>query len=305
MLRLTRKPTLFVIASALALLFSLGVEAQTAAPNTPTPSVKPAASGGAKLASKRSASKGGKKTPEPQITQAPPPSTPEQMPPLAPTVSYQSGQLTIESQNATLAQVLRSVQIKTGASFDIPPSAGNERVVAHLGPGRPSDVLASLLSGSKFDYIILGSPNQPGTVQKLILTPRQNTPAAVNTAQSRPSQPPPGQEPSPEDDYAQPEPSPESNAAADNENQNQQPQGPGGFRPGAYIPNQNQNGEFPAQQPPQQGSPDAQAPQSQPGAKTPEQLLQELQRMQQQQQMYQQQLNPANQNPPPQEQQQQ
>ena len=231
----------------------------------------------------------------------PPPPTPEQMPPLAPKVTYQSGQLSIESQNATLGQILRSVQSKTGASFDIPATANSERVVAQLGPGQPRDVLASLLNGSKFDYIILGVPDQPGAVQKLILTTRQKAPI-TNTAQVRPAPQP--QEEQPDEDYAQPEPmTVEENSAA--ENQTVQPPPPGAYRPGSPNPNQGpqQTPEFPSQVPP---GADAQAPQ-QPGVKTPEQLLQELNRMQQQQQMYQQQLNPANQNSqpnlPPQEQQ--
>lgn len=200
------------------------------------------------------------------------------MAPVAPTVTYQGGQLTIQSNNATLAQVLRSVQSKTGASFDIPASANNDRVVAQLGPGQPKDVLATLLNGSKFNFIILGSPNQPGSVQKLILTPRQNIPI-TNTAQNRPA-PQPEPEPQQEEDYTPPEPAPVEDNTAN------QAQPPGGFRPG-YTPNM-QNGE--QQQPENNGQP-------QQGVKTPEQLLQELQRMQQQQQLYQQQLNPANQNP--------
>ena len=210
------------------------------------------------------------------------------MAPAAPRVSYQAGQLTIESSNATLAQVLRSVQAKTGASFEVPASANNDRVVARLGPGQPKDVLAALLDGSKFNYIILGSPNQPGSVQKLILTPRQNAPI-TNTAQAR-TGPPVQQEPQQEEEYTPPEPTPvEDNSANEN-------QPPGGFRPG-FGPNQpNQNGEFPAQQPPGTDN----NGQQQQGVKSPEQLLQELQRMQQQQQQYQQQLNPANQNPQPQ-----
>jgi len=204
------------------------------------------------------------------------------MPPVAPTVTYLNGQLSIQSNNATLAQVLRSVQAKTGASFDIPASAGSDRVVAQLGPGQPRDILASLLNGSKFNYIILGSPTQPGSVQKLILMPRQNTPI-TNTAQNRPT-PQPQPEPQPEDDYTPPEPSP----VEDNSANEAQP--PGGFRPG-YTPMPTQPGE-------NQGEPDNNGqPQ---GVKTPEQLLQELQRMQQQQQQYQQQLNPANRNPQPQ-----
>ncbi len=210
------------------------------------------------------------------------------MAPVAPNVSYQAGQLTIESNNATLAQVLRSVQAKTGASFEIPASANSDRVVAQLGPGQPRDVLATLLNGSKFNYIILGTPNQPGSVQKLILTPRQNVPI-TNTAQARPVQQA-QQEPQQEDDYTPPEPVPvEDNSA----NESQPP--PGAYRPGNFVPNQpNPNGEFPSQQPPEA----ANDGQPQQGAKSPEQLLQELQRLQQQQQQYQQQLNPANQQPP-------
>jgi len=208
------------------------------------------------------------------------------MAPVAPQVSYQGGQLTIQSQNATLAQVLRSVQAKTGGSFDIPGSANSDRVVAQLGPGQPRDVLAKLLDGSKFNYIILGSPTQPGAVQKLILTPRQNMPS--NTAQNRQMQQQQPQEPQAEEEYTPPEPV-EDNSA----NENQPP--PGAYRPpGSYAPNP--NAEFPPQTPPtgdNNGQP-------QQGVKTPEQLLQELQRMQQQQQQYQQQLNPANQNPQPQ-----
>jgi len=230
------------------------------------------------------------KAEQPEAAQAPPPpQTLEQMAPVAPQVSYQGGQLTIQSKNATLAQVLRSVQAKTGGSFDIPGSANNDRVVAQLGPGQPRDVLAKLLDGSKFNYIILGSPSQPGAVQKLILTPRQNIPI-TNTAQNRPVQPPP-QEPQPEDDYTPPEPTPvEDNSASGT----QPPVAP--YRPGSFIPNEpNANREFPGQQPPAFSDNNGQPQQ---GVKTPEQLLQELQRLQQQQQQYQQQLNPANRNPP-------
>lgn len=259
-------------------------KAVTATPSKPTTS---------KTTAHHSGKKSKKAAPEPEVVQAPPPPppTPEQMAPVAPQVTYQAGQLTISSKNATLAQVLRAVQAKTGASVEVPASANNERVVAQLGPGRASDVIASLLSGSKFDYIILGVQNQPGAVQKLILTTRQSGGATTNTAQNRPPQPTPQQEePQPEDDYSQPEPAPmDDNAAA--EPPNQPP--PGMFRPGAIINGQpNQNGEFPQ-------NADQQAPQQQQGVKTPEQLLQELQRVQQQQQIYQQQLNPANQNPQP------
>ena len=263
----------------------------TAAQQSATPGNSPTPAKTTKPVQHHSAKRGKNATPEPQgVPSPPPPLTPEQMAPVAPKVSYQAGQLTIESQNATLAQVLRSVQAKTGGSFDIPGSANSDRVVAQLGPGQPRDVLAKLLDGSKFNYIILGSPSQPGSVQKLILTPRQNVPNA-NTAQNRPVQPP-SQELQPEDEYTPPEPSPlDDNSASGT----QPPTAP--FRPGNFIPNEpNQNGEFPPQQPAGQLDSNGRPVQN----ATPDQILQNLQRMQQQQQQLQQQLNPANQNPQPQ-----
>ncbi len=223
-----------------------------------------------------------KAAPVAQATPAPPapPPTLEQSPPTAPRVNLQNGQLTIDAPNSTLAQVLRAVQARTGASIDIPSSAGNERVVAQLGPGLPRDVLNTLLNGSKFDYVILGVTGDPGGIQKVILTPRQaGTP--VNTAQN--NNPQPAQEED-QDEGAAPD-------TSENEYQNpdQPPAPPGGFRrpimPGG-----------------QQVDPGAQfGSGEQPnGPKTPEQLMQEMQQLQQQQQNYQQQLNPANQ--PPQQQ---
>jgi len=270
------------------LLFTGNMLAQSAATSTPTSGNATISGTAAKTSQHHSSKRKKNQEPEQPVAQTPPrPPTPEEMAPVAPTVSYQAGQLTIDSKNATLSQVLRSVQAKTGGSFDIPPATNNERVVAHLGPGQPKDVLATLLNGSKFNYIILGVPDEPGSVQKLILTPRQNAPV-TNTAQNRPTQTSP--EPQPEEDYAAPEPvTAEDNSA--NEGQPQQPP----YRPGGFTPNQpNQNADSSGQQ-----TTDANG-QPQQGVKSPEQLLQELQRMQQQQQQYQQQLNPANQGPPPQ-----
>ena len=216
-------------------------------------------------------------------TPAPPPATLEQSPPTAPRVTFQNGVLTIDATNSTLSQVLRAVQSRTGASIDIPAGAGNERVVAQLGPGQPRDVLNTLLNGSKFDYVILGvTGGDPGAVQKVILTPRQG--GATITAQSNtPRQPV-------QDDESQADESIPVADTAENEYQNpdQPPPPPGGFRhpmmpPGAQV---NPGAEF--------GNGD------QNGPKTPEQLMQQMQQQQQQQQQYQQQLNPANQNPPPQ-----
>jgi hypothetical protein len=221
-----------------------------------------------------------KSTPEPEVPQPPPPPpTLEQQPPVPPRVSYQNGQLTIDSKNATLSQVLRSVQTQTGASIDMPSGAGNERVVASLGPGKPKDVLEALLNGSKFNYVILGEPNKSGGVQKVILLSKNSASGdtAAMTAQNNAHVPPQSQavEP-PEDEYPPPD--------QEVDNQNQLTPGQAGMPGGEGLTPDTIN-----------GSPTV----VNPGNRTPEQMLQELQRMQQQQQQMQQQLNPANQQPAP------
>lgn len=165
----------------------------------------------------------------------------------------------------------------------MPYGASSERVLTHIGPGQPREVLSALLNGSKFDYIILGVTGNPGAVQKVILTTRQSTGQPVSTAQNNnPGQPQQIQnedeEQVPVEEQVQPNPEPE----VSNENQ-QEPQQvtPGRFRPMPPQGDLQENGNATEGQ--------------QNGVKSPEQLLQELQKMQQQQQQYQQQLNPANQ----------
>ena len=91
------------------------------------------------------------------------------MPAVPPQVHYSQGQLTIVAENSTLADIFRAVRTQTGAAVEVPPNA-TERVVAHLGPGPARDVLAALLNGSHFNYVMLGSPAHPDSVDRLILT---------------------------------------------------------------------------------------------------------------------------------------
>ena len=200
----------------------------------------------------------------------PPPPTLEQMPASPPQVSFQNGQLSIAARNSTLADILSAVQRTTGAAVDAPPSAARERVVADLGPAPANDVLASLLSGSRFDYIILGAPTGVGGLQRIILTLRQSispsapgldmattTPSSATgtTAPGISSRPGPAAVPEVVgDEEEEPEPSP--------------------------VPAQR---GAPQQPPALQQSP---VNPSQSGSvKTPQELLEELQRMQKQQGM--------------------
>ncbi len=111
---------------------------------------------------------------------------PQELPPVAPTVTYRGGLLTIIAQNSTLFDILTGVRKATGAAVDAPAASAGERVAARLGPGRPRDVLTALLNGSQFDYILLGSPQDPGGVRRLILSPRSGSGAAAEGSGSPP-----------------------------------------------------------------------------------------------------------------------
>ncbi len=84
-------------------------------------------------------------------------------------VTYADGQLTINAENITMAAVLKLVAEKTGAVIEVPPGTGQERIFEHAGPGRAENVLAALLNGSSFDFVIVGSPQrQEGPTQVLL-----------------------------------------------------------------------------------------------------------------------------------------
>lgn len=109
--------------------------------------------------------------PDPPPIQTPP-RTPEQLPPRAPQVSWDGKQLSINSENSTLADILVAVRSRTHAVIEIPPGAATERVAAQLGPAPAREVLTSLLSGSNFNYVIQASDTDEDAIQSVLLTPR-------------------------------------------------------------------------------------------------------------------------------------
>src|SRR5215475_8528004 len=97
------------------------------------------------------------------------PLTPEQRPAAVPTVIYLDGKLSISAKNSTLSDVLRAIANKTGANIDVPDNA-NERIVSQLGPAPARDVIASLLNGSHFNYVMVGTESDPNSVARVVLT---------------------------------------------------------------------------------------------------------------------------------------
>ena len=109
------------------------------------------------------------------------PLTPEQRPAAPPIVIYLNGKLSISAKKSTLGDVLRAIASKTGAAIDIPDNA-NERVVSQLGPAPARDVMASLLNGSHFNYVMVGTENDPNSVARVVLTAKSEKGETTGTA---------------------------------------------------------------------------------------------------------------------------
>jgi hypothetical protein len=116
--------------------------------------------------------KAAKKPPLPPLPSGPRGPVPQisldSMQAVAPHVTYLDGQLTIVAPNSTLADILRAVRKLTGAEVDIPANA-TERVVTNLGPGPALGVVAELLNGSHFNYVLLGAPSDAKTLTRVVL----------------------------------------------------------------------------------------------------------------------------------------
>jgi hypothetical protein len=87
-------------------------------------------------------------------------------------VSFRDGLLGIRANMATLSEVLFAVQQRTGAEISIAAGAEQERVVTDIAPGPAPEVLAKLLNGSRFNFLILSAANDPQRLDRVILSAR-------------------------------------------------------------------------------------------------------------------------------------
>jgi hypothetical protein len=130
-----------------------------------------------------------------------------------PTVTWNSQGLRIQAANSSLSQILNAVGTQTGAKIE--GVSGDERVFGEYGPGPARDVLAQLLRGSVYNFILLGDQGQ-GTPRQVILTARRGGAGNQNRSAGNPQQGQDAQsddegvsEPEPEDPPVQPEPPPQ------------------------------------------------------------------------------------------------
>jgi hypothetical protein len=113
------------------------------------------------------------------VTVAPPagekveaaPLAPEQRPAQVPNVTYIAGKLRVSAKNSTLSDILQAIAARTGAAIEIPEGA-SERVVTQLGPAPARDVIAALLNGSHYNYVMVGTEADAQEVARVIVTPK-------------------------------------------------------------------------------------------------------------------------------------
>ena len=164
-------------------------------------------------------------------------------------VKLADGKLSIKANNSSLTAILHQLGKDTGMTID--GLTRDQRIFGVYGPGSPREILSELLDGAGYNVLMLGSTDS-GAPRELQLSIRSSAPLAAAQATTIAQQ-----QQEDEEDEAPPAPL------------NYPPAGLAPPRPAGAAPNQ----------PP---SPNG-------GVKSPQELLQELQRMRQQQQQQQQQ----------------
>ena len=87
-------------------------------------------------------------------------------------VSFRDGLLGIRASKVTLSEVLLAVEQRTGAQVSIAAGAEQEQVAADIAPGPAPEVLARLLNGCKFNFLILSAADNPSQLDRVILSAR-------------------------------------------------------------------------------------------------------------------------------------
>ncbi len=167
--------------------------------------------------------------PEPQVQAPAQPETPKwpaNQTPSPATVTWDSQGLHIVAANASLTRILDEVSTETGAKVE--GIATDERVFGEYGPGQARDVLAELLAGSGYDFLLVGDQGK-GTPREIMLS-THHAGAVGNQANSGNFNRPIQQDPSDEDvtQDNNEEPSPPQNMRPAMAQPVNQP--PGGFR---------------------------------------------------------------------------
>jgi hypothetical protein len=85
-------------------------------------------------------------------------------------IEVRDGLVRVIAEHVPLRDVLKAIGASTGAEVQFPKGALQEQVFVHLGLGTPQEVVRELLKGLHFNYVILSSNSEPGSITRLILT---------------------------------------------------------------------------------------------------------------------------------------
>lgn len=106
--------------------------------------------------------------------------------PLPATVSLQNGRLTVRASNSNLREILADIAKASGMTVSGLDQGG--RVFGVYGPGDPRDVLTQILSGSGYNFMMVGDTSQ-GTPRELLLTAQTDSaPVAGSHPAAAPSE---------------------------------------------------------------------------------------------------------------------
>jgi hypothetical protein len=107
----------------------------------------------------------------PVILIPPPPPTPADLPPVAATINFSNGLLTVHAHNASLEQILRDTSQQTGMQMEGTPQ--DQRIFGDFGPAPVPVVLGQLLDGGPSNYVLFGK-NANMAPRSLVITPKSS-----------------------------------------------------------------------------------------------------------------------------------
>jgi hypothetical protein len=123
---------------------------------------------------------------QPKTTETQPASQSDAPPPIA---ELKDGKLTVRANGQDFAVVLDAVRSATGIAIDMPAESQPEAVFMNLGPVPAKSALMALLDGTRYNYVMIGSQDDPQSVNRLILSERSGGagPAMVASVSSEPA----------------------------------------------------------------------------------------------------------------------
>jgi AMIN domain len=116
-------------------------------------------------------------------------------------VAFQDGLLSIWANKVSLSQILSAIRERTGADIAEPAGAAQDQIVADISAAPAPEVIARLLNGSRFNFLIVSSAADPRKLDRVILTPRVDggapPPALPSTRENAYVSPSPTEPPEP------------------------------------------------------------------------------------------------------------